>query len=363
MRNFKGFEEESIGLRQLTLLSGPNSSGKSSVIQALVLLRQIDWQRSPNTDHAELLPTGQFLSLGTGRDLLHEYAKTDVLSIGVGMDSGERREWIFDYLPTSGKLISKDVISREDLEFVRALPLTYLAAERWGPRTTYPYEDSEPEGSLGVLGQYTFRHLLDHGDDPVENLSLHHPQALGKGLLHQVAAWLGEISPGVKMDVQALKSVGLASAGFGFDRKGDVASRYYRPANVGFGLSYSISMIVALLCSTKKSLILLENPEAHLHPRGQSSLARLIVRASSLAQVIVETHSDHVMNGIRVAVKRRELSADQVAFHYLVRDGVTSRVQTPTLDSEGRLSFWPEGFFDQHDRDLAALVRRPGTKE
>ena len=107
--------------------------------------------------------------------------------------------------------------------------------------------------------------------------------------------WLQEISPGAHLQLETVRAADALIAGFSFDRPGDVASRRFRATNVGFGLSYTLPVIIALL-SESGTLCLIENPEAHLHPRGQTKLAELAVRASLAdVQVIVETHSDHFM--------------------------------------------------------------------
>jgi len=108
------------------------------------------------------------------------------------------------------------------------------------------------------------------------------------------------------------------------------------------------------------TLVLLENPEAHLHPKGQTSIGRLIALAvASGVQVIVETHSDHLMDGIRIAVKEGILSSDMTTFHYLTleKEGFTS-IETPKLQPNGKLDFWPKGFFDQTMHNRAILARR-----
>jgi len=359
LENFKGFDKIDIPFRAVTLLTGLNSAGKSSVLQALLLLKQIDWEREPNTDHVELFPNGSYVSLGSGRELLHEFAKTDQVSICCKMVGRTKHDWKFSYDNKSHRLVTARKYGRNDLSSLNMLKLSYLNAERWGPRVTYPYENSEHPDSLGIYGQFAMRYLIDHAEMPVENVKARHRDVKAPGLLHQVQAWLGEISPGVKLDVKPAGDTGFAVAGFGFDRKGDVASRLYRPTHVGFGLSYSLPLIISLLSAKKGSIVLLENPEAHLHPRGQTQLARLIALTGNVAQVIVETHSDHLMNGLRVAVKREELSSNKVVFNYFSRDGVNSTIQTPAIDRNGRLSSWPPGFFDEHESILAELVRKP----
>ena len=137
------------------------------------------------------------------------------------------------------------------------------------------------------------------------------------------------------------------------------SSNPYRPTNVGFGLTYSLPIIVACLSTSEGACILLENPEAHIHPQGQVALGRLMsLTAATGVQVIVETHSDHILNGIRVAVKEGVLRPDQATVHFFKRDHDTgtAEVDTPRINPQGRLSFWPDGFFDQWDKSLDALL-------
>ena len=70
-------------------------------------------------------------------------------------------------------------------------------------------------------------------------------------------------------------------------------------------------------------------------------------------QVIVETHSDHVLNGIRRAIKAGCLPAEKVALHFFrARSEDAPQVLSPVIDSAGNVDFWPEGFFDQFDKDM-----------
>ena len=126
---------------------------------------------------------------------------------------------------------------------------------------------------------------------------------------------------------------------------------------MGFGLSYVLPVLVVLLAAKKGALCLLENPEAHLHPRAQTKMAELAVRASLAGvQVIAETHSDHFLDGVRVAVHRGLIKPEMVAIHYFEREDSKVTVQSPRINLDGRLSSWPEGFFDQYEQNLAALI-------
>ena len=105
------------------------------------------------------------------------------------------------------------------------------------------------------------------------------------------------------------------------------------------------------------ALCLIENPEAHLHPRGQTKMAELAARAAAAGvQVIAETHSDHFLDGIRIAVRDGLVTPEQVAIHYFSREGNAATAKSPKVDKDGRLSEWPEGFFDQHEENLVKLL-------
>jgi predicted ATPase len=156
--------------------------------------------------------------------------------------------------------------------------------------------------------------------------------------------------------LEGVPSADAVIAGFTFDRPGDVASRRHRATNVGFGLSYVLPVVLALL-SEPGTLCLIENPESHLHPRGQAKLAELAARASKAGvQVFVETHSDHFMDGVRIAVRDGIINPEHAAFHYFEREGTRTIVTSPQIDTDGRLSQWPTGFFDQHEENLVKLL-------
>jgi hypothetical protein len=115
-----------------------------------------------------------------------------------------------------------------------------------------------------------------------------------------------------------------------------------RPTNVGFGLTYVLPIITACLTAKPGSMVLLENPEAHVHPQGQSAMARLTCAAAAAgAQLVVETHSDHILNGVRLAVKRGLLPPDGVALHYFRREDDGIKIQSPAIGQDGMLSQWP----------------------
>jgi len=161
--------------------------------------------------------------------------------------------------------------------------------------------------------------------------------------------------PGCDLRVTPVDGASAVSLGL----RTSTASDFQRPQNVGFGLTQLFPVIVALLAAREDDIILVENPEVHLHPRAQQDIGLLIAQvASSGVQVIVETHSDHVLNGIRLAVKSKAIGNADVAIHFFGSPQPSGEVtmSSPDIDADGRLSSWPEGFFDQFDQALSQLL-------
>ena len=238
--------------------------------------------------------------------------------------------------------------------------LAYVSAERVGPRVAYPLSAfQDREAGFGQSSELAWNYLNHH---QWSEFGSHDPRYEGddpQRLLDIADQWLKAISPGANIHMEKFPEVdSQLLASFSFNNDGDVPSRPYRATNVGFGLSYTLPVIIALLMPNEDSMSLIENPEAHLHPRGQAKMAELAARAAKAGvQVFAETHSDHFIDGIRIAVREGVLTPDDVAIHYFERQGNESVITSPVIDSDGRLSEWPAGFFDQHEMNLVRLLR------
>lgn len=355
LKNFKCFEALDLRIAPLTLLCGLNGMGKSTVIQALLA-----WHWSGQENRLRV-GGGLDLGLGSGRDVLYDESSSDTVEIQIER-SGVSTPLKYRYtLKEDGDLVlqgssptATDAPSPD--RGVDRGELIYVNAERIGPRPTHPH--SRLALSIGERGEYTLSYINRHASDLLPVADPRCEGVSSRTVRETLTRWLQEVSPGARLQFDIRDDADTVIAGFTFDREGDVHSRRYRTTNVGFGLSYVLPVLVGLL-TPKGTLCLVENPEAHLHPRGQAQLAELAVRASLAGvQVIVETHSDHFMDGVRVAVREGLTAPTDVAFHYFQRpDGKKSIVETPTIDEDGRLSHWPAGFFDQHDHALSRLLR------
>ncbi|WP_327304531.1 DUF3696 domain-containing protein [Streptomyces sp. NBC_01298] len=386
--NFKGFQRAELPLGPLTLLTGLNSSGKSTVLQSLALLRQsyeagdLHATQPPRDEQGSRRPfdtagqgfllNGDLISLGTGEDVLHEDFTGDEPRIALGVDEGlNRYSWTVGYESEQNQLPLLDV----DLPYtsegpdlpsgIEALipaflvaPFQYLNANRIAPAEFYPrdHHTAITRGFLGVRGEHTVNFLRHHARDEVPKGPLRHPRADSVFLLDQVAAWMGDLCPGVDIQADAIEGTDAVRLSYGF--QGSLGpTRRRRPGNVGFGLTFVLPIVVACLMAGPGSLILLENPEAHLHPQGQTRMAGLAAAAAAHgAQLVVETHSDHVINGVRLAVKQGRLTPEQVVLHYFRGDGTGVDVVSPKVDRDGLLDQWPEGFFDELENTLDQLI-------
>lgn len=374
--NFKCFEDETVPLERLTLLSGVNGAGKSSVIQALLVLRQICLRGGFSVPQVPL--SGDLIDLGRAADILSSSAREDTIVLELEADQCPilKAAFLVDIEGGEATWANLDE-ARETFEIMgqrgvalfsggpfgapQVAEFNYLNAERYGPRKALPVDERHGRlFDLGKHGEYVFNALLLHQDRttilPDDRRSL--PSAPGGRLRDQIEAWLNEISPGVQLDIAGVPRADMAVGSFSFGREGALRSPDYRATNVGFGLSYILPVLAALLAAPKDALVLIENPEAHLHPRGQTKMGELCARAAAAGvQVVIETHSDHVLDGCRLAVRDGLLDQDDAVFHYLQQVGGKAVRTSPTIDDAGRLSDWPEGFFDQHRRNTARLAR------
>jgi len=131
----------------------------------------------------------------------------------------------------------------------------YLQAERISPRKSFAMSEYKvgQHHQLGTRGEYTAHFLSQYGSTNIATPELAHPDAVSLTLKSQVEAWMGEISPGVRIFPSAVPDLDLVNLRFGFVQGNDV-SNSYRSTNVGFGISYVLHIIVALLSSSKDYL-------------------------------------------------------------------------------------------------------------
>ena len=370
IKNFKIHANTALELKNLNILTGINGVGKSSIIQSLLLLRQ--------SYEANLLSQGLQLNMphcniGLIKDAIYQGGETDEICFILDTDERNRLSWNFkpedndyekNFIPATGK--SPDDVSAISLFNDK---FQYLSAARLSPRESYPLDTNSVVTKRRLSlekgqGELAVHFLHQYGIFKKENiksvLMKHKEQALDD-LLSQTNAWEREISPGV--NVHPIVNGKSFSLKYSFDKKSDVTNQF-SAENVGYGLSYALPIIIAALSSVKGSLLLIENPEAHLHAKGQSKLAELLaLAAQSGIQIILETHSEHILNGILVACKKFELDQkgidkELVRIHHFHRDEVKhcAIVEPIKILDDGKIDKQPKDFFDQTETDLNFLL-------
>lgn len=351
--NFKCFEQLDLDLASLTLLTGYNGAGKSSALQPMLLMAQA--LREPDGNQALPL-NGKFTRLGTGGDVLNRNGGNS-FAFEFSMP-GSQAEWRFVHhrknhgrsLQMSGSPSNEEPI----VGFLRQI--TYLSALRMGDLETFPFPDSQSiaVGDVGAKGEFAPYWYITQADEEVPSKRLH-PNEERLTVRGQIDAWFNELFHGASVNAEALGDVPAAKLSFRFGGK----SGWRRPENVGFGLSYAFPLIVALTCSRKGQTLIVDSPEAHLHPSAQSKLGEMLAHfAASGVQIIVESHSDHLLSGVRLALKRRILPEKDLSVYFFGGNEDSSSSVEPTkigVNADGTVENWPEGFFDQSLKDLVEL--------
>ena len=362
---FKRFKDESLNLAPLTLLTGINGTGKSSIIQALLVLRQ-SFDRGDLQNHKRIvIEDKELANLISPDDMLCSKADSTDVSISLIENTGAKATWTMKAEGPSNTLPVKFISDNEDIYSSSLFSSTFqfLNAERFGPRVSYDrLSVSRPHSPIGYRGEYAASRILEalnkNEKVEIENISI---KGIEPNVYDQLSAWVSEIIyPGTKVSVDDSDSTKITLQ-YTFKEE---QTKTFNPMNIGFGFSYALPVILAVITAKPNSILIVENPEAHLHPKGQSQMGKLLaLAAQSGVQVIIESHSDHLLNGIRLIVKGDppfvRLDPDKALIHFFSPDFGPESVTYRTLGirSNGKLDGWPNGFFDEWESNLRKLLK------
>lgn len=357
IENFKCLKNQFVPLAPLTLLTGFNAAGKSTAIQSLLLGSQMA-RKGASSNGAPL--NGDLVKLGTTGDVLCQYADEREIRFKYTSASGEASIVKLDASERAKTSLSLKPGSsfRDSVEILELLKnVIHISATRHGTLDVFPSpEELDPVyADVGDRGQFAPWWFDQQSDDDIDKGKLHSSES-SSNFRRQFIAWANEIFPGSEANTVSIERTPLVR----LELRIGLQQQWKRPANIGYGLTYAFPLLVAGLLAKKGQLLIIDSPEAHLHPMGQSKMGYFLgVVAASGVQVIIETHSDHVLNGVRLAVAKKQISNDNVAIHFFSSskdaNAPSSVVISPLIDPKGSLSEWPEGFFDQSDKDLIAL--------
>ncbi len=372
IENFKCFTHKTIPINRLTVLAGANGNGKSTVIQALLFLRRTvehcaKWEGGDinkyqyneiNGLNVEL--NGSYcLALGNSFHITPRNTSPEFVAITFNYPQ-EYFQVVYE-IDDNTNLHLKPIevtntIAINDSVFIQEF--YYLNAERIGPRINQGIKFYDFPNA-GFQGEFVAQLISDTNsnytfeiEDSRKNVNSKSPR-----LEQQVNAWLNELMPGVS--VSASYSPDTHSAQIKVDNyytKGDPTIA----TNIGFGISYVLPILVTGLIAKKGSFMIVENPEAHLHPSAQSKIGRFLAMvANSGVNVIVETHSDHFVNGIQIATALKEIDKDLVTINYFSQEEYSEQpnVESITINEKESFQIGQKVFLIKHKLILQNFLK------
>lgn len=349
--NFKCFKDQEFLLPNLTVLVGANGMGKSTVIQSLLLVRSIkDFNES-----SDLIPlNGSFgLELGTNASVINQEVGGNTMKFVIHDENDKLLfEAILEGSTDEEMLDMKKSYSCITIgEGIMADEFYFLSAERSGPRVS---QRIVPQSFLntGYMGEYTGQ-ILSKKIQKIDN-DRKHPDVMTPYLLDHVNAWLGEILPGV--EVTAERNIPMQTCQVRLRNRRSM--EFVESTNIGFGISYALPIIVQGLVAEKGRYFVVENPEAHLHPSAQTSMGKfLAMLAEKGLHVVIETHSDHLLDGIQIYSATHPNLREDVVIYNFGLDGVNNLTINPIkIDEDFDYTEWPDGFMDQTNKNYKEFV-------
>lgn len=332
IENFKCFKKEAIEIKPLTILTGTNSSGKSSLIQAILVCGN----HSTGSDMLDYVG-----SLGDFDDLKNRYVNPRKYLITITYDDGISDAIIGE----KGVALS---FPSENISYPSKL--TYLNSNRITINEINTTNNTfNQERYFGIDGKFVANYYEKHKEEPI-NEYLIQDIRIAKTLEAQVNYWLEKITS-LEYQLQTKKvSSTMITASYKMD------GLEFKPSNIGAGISYIATILIACLSASRESIIIIENPEIHLHPKSQAMIGEFLAFvASKGVQLIVETHNDHLINKIRYEVYKKHLKSKDVIIHYKASkinfEQIYIKQDGFFKNKEGENSF-PTGFYDATIKEI-----------
>ncbi len=445
LENFKSWKELDIELAPLTLLFGTNSSGKTSILQSLLLLKQTANSLDPN-EHINFGSDKDYINLGSYNDLIFSHAGKLKLGIALTWDSnspqyysseitdGIEPKWGLSYAVTWSEI--HDLVAIEQLKYATIWSLNastvaspslaalrvkdnyleyhYKVSEPWivlsdasdpppqscyiipySIRPFYLFSYSGEKGEIGSVPIYfdvsdygiAFKSLVDRitylgplreapawtyqwqgsqsqtigpkGENAVTALIA---SARGSkahvGLLSHVTSWLKQLDLASDLSVRA---IGAEKRFYEANVSVSTEGMFTSLTGVGFGISQVLPVLTLLFLAPEGSIVLIEQPELHLHPSAQAGLADLFLHVAETRnlQLIVESHSEHLLRRLqrRIAEREQTFATPENIKAYFCEPGADgSTIRQVEVDEYGQIRNWPDNFFGDLAGDLDAMM-------
>ncbi len=423
MKNFKSWKDSGeVKLAPLTGFFGTNSSGKSSLLQMLLLLKQT----TENKDADEAIYFGDnqsLINLGEYKEVIHGHIKEGVLEFEFGCKLHDpliiayhinfqeekiktysftfntsiqekfsnllvpylsytindpmnlkifwtEKEIYYEELDT-GNFINTHKDSRQKNCYGVVLPqqnpllfnftsafenvlsdVYYLGPTRVNPRRNYNWDGKHPVNP-NQWGNETIDALLSAR---IRKLTTIHKQEKVE-IEQRVSDWLQ------KMDLAHSFSLDWKEVQDGKSYEVRIQKTSSSPpvtlVDMGYGLSQFLPVLVLCYYVPEGSTLILEQPGIHLHPKVQSQLADLLIEVVNerKLQILVESHSEHLLTRIQRRIVEKQIESNDVALYFCRNDGGASTIDKLDVDEEsGDIKNWPENFFGDVMGDMFAMT-------
>jgi len=382
LKNFKCFRQTEIRLSRITLLTGENSSGKSSLLYGLLVPFQ------SKGFPLYLSPNGQYVNMGDFREMSFNHLKENKIEINISVtdDFGDEKKyhtvWGIDFMNRMSELkyltftqgIIDGEITADDTGYIELFKsnnekyidrhiekLDKVYDERRGDDLLIETADSDLINFIGPFRlepQRTYYQKAKAGEKVGR---------AGEGYIDQILEWEIQKSDKIKQLRDILKKLRLLNAlkvrtlpGGRFELSVKVRPKgnWAALSDVGFGICQFLPVIVADLQLSDDSILVLAQPEIHLHPNAQAALADYFVRqvAKTQKQYIIETHSEYLLNRIRLAIVKGEIDPSWVSLYYFENSIDGSKTYPIELMTDGEVRNAPQGFFDTYTIDIMNIA-------
>lgn len=362
----KSIKDLTVKCSNLNLFVGTNSSGKSTFLQALLLLTQQELN-------------GKFISIGDFREVRNYYMPNNSIRIEVLEKNKMQPAWIefiedkekeaYNIKTSIGEMPVVDIVvfdenidSEQSKYLFEEFGFHYLSCHRIGVNDIYA-KNMLNESDFGIDGEYALAYLLKNESEAIADELVVKDLDVTNSLLEQVNYWLNYIV-GTTLSINDLKKTNYLQVKYN-NNPANVSSEalYCRPINVGSGISYLISIIITCLGAESDSVIIIENPEIHLHPKAQSKLCDFLYFVSRAnRQLFIETHSDHIFNGLRVGVAIGDILQEDISVNFFAMNERYETQCNPILFKEyGKILGTNDemdinDLFDQFEIDLNRML-------
>lgn len=427
MKSFKSWKDSGkVELAPLTGFFGTNSSGKSSLLQMLLVLKQTAQDSNPD----EVISFGNkesFINLGSFKDVIFGHLEDETLELEFGCNL--KKPIILDvygnqdlmikiesftfntsiaslasnlYVPELKYLVKNPTsitISWKDREMLvefnsqperdkihdtsygdrncygktskgyKELRLFtdafetlfsyvfYLGPTRVDPQRFYNWQGTHPK-DIKQWGNQTIDALLsarvrklktnqDKEKIPIED---------------KISMWLQD------MDLAHSFSLDLMPKG-AQDYEVKVQKSPLSPpvtlVDMGYGLGQFLPVLVLCYYAPERSTLILEQPGIHLHPRVQSQVADLLIEVvkERNIQILVESHSEHLLNRLQRRIAEEKITVDETALYFCRNDDGESKIEQLKMDEFGNISNWPDKFFGDEMGDLFAMTEAQNKRQ